>query len=109
MRPTFYNCLENESNPIYNFLFPQKPSLISKDEKENITCTMDDVRGNFLGTPAHGTTLDAVIVNKNFKRSADINENENGPYCKTLKIGLSHTFSSEPVCRCIDEMGERVD
>ena len=83
MRPTFYNCLENESNPIYNFLFPQKPSLISKDEKENIICTMDDVRGNFLGTPAHGTTLDAVIVNKNFKRSADINENENGPYRKT--------------------------
>ena len=39
-------------------------SLISKDQKENITCTMDDVRGDFLGPP-HGTTPAAVIANKN--------------------------------------------
>ena len=38
-------------------------SLISKDQKENITCTMDDVRGDFLGPP-HGTTPAAVIANK---------------------------------------------
>ena len=40
------------------------PSLISKDQKENIICTMDDVRGDFLGPP-HGTTPAAVIANKN--------------------------------------------
>ena len=38
--------------------------LISKDQKENITFTMDDVRGDFLGPP-HGTTPAAVIANKN--------------------------------------------
>ena len=38
--------------------------LISKDQKENITCTMDDVRGDLLGPP-HGTTPAAVIANKN--------------------------------------------
>ena len=40
-------------------------ALISKDQKENITCTMDDVRGDFLGPP-HGTTPAAVIANKNY-------------------------------------------
>ena len=39
------------------------PSLISKDKKENIICTMYDVRGDFLGPP-HGTTPAAVIANK---------------------------------------------
>ena len=39
------------------------PSLISKDHKENIICTIDDVRGDFLGPP-HGTTPAAVIANK---------------------------------------------
>ena len=29
----------------------------------NIICTMDDVRGDFLGPP-HGTTPAAVIANK---------------------------------------------
>ena len=38
--------------------------MISKDQKENITCTMDDVRGDFLGPP-QGTTPAAVIANKN--------------------------------------------
>ena len=37
---------------------------ISKDQKENQICTMDDVRGDFLGPP-HGTTPAAVIANKN--------------------------------------------
>ena len=41
--------LENESNPIIIFLFLKIPSLISKDEKENIICTIDDVRVDFLG------------------------------------------------------------
>ena len=36
----------------------------SKDQKKNIICTMDDVRGDFLGPP-HGTTPAAVIANKN--------------------------------------------
>ena len=36
---------------------------ISKDLNENIICTMDNVRGDFLGPP-HGTTPGAVIVNK---------------------------------------------
>ena len=39
-------------------------SVISRDQKKNIICTMDDVRGNFLG-PAHGTPPAAVIGNKN--------------------------------------------
>ena len=40
-------------------------SLIPKDQKKNIICTMDDVRGDFLGPP-HGTTPAAVIANKQF-------------------------------------------
>ena len=47
-----------------NFWFLRISSLISKDQKENIICTMDDVRGDFLGPP-HGTTPAAVIANKN--------------------------------------------
>ena len=35
-----------------------------KGSKENIICTMGDVRGDFLGPP-HGTTPAAVIANKN--------------------------------------------
>ena len=35
-----------------------------KGPKGNIICTMDDVRGDFLGPP-HGTTAAAVIANKN--------------------------------------------
>ena len=38
--------------------------MISKDQKENIICTLNDVRGGFLGPP-HGTTPAAVIANKN--------------------------------------------
>ena len=34
-----------------------------KGPKENIICTMDDVRGDFLGPP-HGTAPAAVIANK---------------------------------------------
>ena len=39
-------------------------SLISNDQKENSICTMDNVRGDFIGPP-HGTTPAAVIGNKN--------------------------------------------
>ena len=46
--------LENESKPIIILKFLKIPSLISTDQKENIICTMDDVRGDFLGPP-HGT------------------------------------------------------
>ena len=49
--------------PIVFFLFLSKPSLISKDQKENIICTIAVVRGDFLGPP-HGTTVAAVIANK---------------------------------------------
>ena len=34
-----------------------------KDLNKNIICTMDDVRGDFLG-PSHDTTPAAVIANK---------------------------------------------
>ena len=34
------------------------------DKNENIICTMDNVRGDFLGPP-HGTTPAAEIANKN--------------------------------------------
>ena len=40
--------LENISKPIINFLILRIFSLISKDRKENIICTMDDVRGDVL-------------------------------------------------------------
>ena len=56
--------LENESEPIIIFRFLRIPSLFSKDQKENIICTMDDIRGDFL-RPPHGTTPAAVIENKN--------------------------------------------
>ena len=46
-------------------------------------CTVDDVRGDFLGPP-HVTTPAAVIANKNklisFKSSEHINEKMGGPY-----------------------------
>ena len=55
------------------------PSLKSKDQKENIICTMDDVRGDILGPP-HSTTPAAVIANKNktgiLKSSEHIHEKE---------------------------------
>ena len=47
--------LENESKPIIIFLFLSIPSLISKDQKGNIICTKDDVRGDYLGPP-HSTS-----------------------------------------------------
>ena len=49
---------------------------------KNITCTMDDVRGDFLGQP-HGTTPAAVIAKfklRSFKSSEHIKEKGNGPY-----------------------------
>ena len=55
--------LENESKPIINFRFLRITSLISKDQKENIICTTDDIRGDLLGI-LHDTTPAAVIANK---------------------------------------------
>ena len=37
--------------------------MISKDQKENIICTMENVRGDILWPP-HGTTPAAVIANE---------------------------------------------
>ena len=37
--------------------------MISKDRKNDIICTMDDVGGDVLG-PIHGTMPAAVIANK---------------------------------------------
>ena len=39
-----------------NFKFLRMPWLILKDQKENIICTIDDERGDFLGPP-HGTIV----------------------------------------------------
>ena len=65
------------------FLFLKISSLISKDQKENIICTIDYVRGDLFGPP-HGTTPAAVIANKNklrsFKSSDHIFEKGDGPY-----------------------------
>ena len=61
--------IENESKPMIKFLYNFKDrlsSLISKDQKENIICTIADVRGDILGLP-HGTTPAAVIANKKLK------------------------------------------
>ena len=38
--------------------------MISKDQKENVICTMDDIRRYVLGPPL-GTPPAAVIANKN--------------------------------------------
>ena len=46
-----------------NVLLLPKDLTISKDRKKNIICTMDDIRGDFLG-PSHGTAPTAVIANK---------------------------------------------
>ena len=56
-------CLVNESIPKIIFRFLRIPSLTSNDQKENINCTMNDVRGDCL-RPPHGTTPAAVIENK---------------------------------------------
>ena len=47
---------ENKSKP-----FLRIPSLISKDQKENKVCTMDDVRGDVL-VPPRGTALEIVTA-----------------------------------------------
>ena len=49
--------LENESKPIIIFYFLRISLLITKDQKENIICTMDDVRGDILGLPNDATQL----------------------------------------------------
>ena len=54
--------VEKESQPITVY-FLRIPLLISKEQKENIICSMDDVRGDVLGPP-HGTTATEVIANK---------------------------------------------
>ena len=47
------------------FLISQNISADLKGPKrKNINCTMDDIRGLFLGMP-HGTTPAAVTTNKN--------------------------------------------
>ena len=46
-----------------DFLISRNTLTDLKGPKENIICTMDDVRGDVLGTP-HGTTPAAVIANK---------------------------------------------
>ena len=62
-----------------NVRFRRIPSLISKDQKDNIICTMDYVRGHFLGLP-HGTTPAALIANKiklsSFKSSEHIEKSD---------------------------------
>ena len=63
-------------------VFLRISSLITKDQTENIICTMDDVWGDFLGLP-HGTTPAAVLANKkvklsSFKSRDNINEKGDG-------------------------------
>ena len=65
------------------YQFPDFSSLTSKDKKEYVICTMNIVRGDFIGPP-HGTTPAAVITNeiklRFFKSSKHINEKGDGPY-----------------------------
>ena len=65
-----------------NFLISQNISADLKGPKVN--CTIDDVRGRFIGLP-HGTTPAAVTKNKNikmssYKSSENIQKKEDGPY-----------------------------
>ena len=55
--------LENESQPIKKFCFLKISSLILKDQRESIICTMVEVRGDIF-RPPHGTTPAAIIANK---------------------------------------------
>ena len=48
---------------VQKFEILQISSLILTDQKKNIICTMNYIRGDFLGPP-HGTTPAAVIANK---------------------------------------------
>ena len=58
--------------------------MISKDQKENIICTMDGVRGDVLWSPHHTKSV-VAITNKpkdqlSFKRSRENwGENEGDP------------------------------
>ena len=74
-------------NLLISFVFPEYPPW-----SQRTVCTMDDVRGDFLGPP-HGRTPAAVIAIKlkvsSFKGSDDIYENQNGPYHSTLSVGQS--------------------
>ena len=67
-----------------------------KAPNENIICTMEDVRGDFLG-PLHGTTPAAVIINKiklrSFNSSEHINEEGDGPYRGFGYLSLFSCFS----------------
>ena len=73
MGPNILKCwLENESKLII-ILISQNIIADLKGPKENIICTMADVRGDLLGPP-HGTTPAAVIGNKNKTSSKHINE-----------------------------------
>ena len=66
------------------FLISQNISADLKGPNSKIkNCTMEDLRGLFLGMP-HGTTPAAVTTNKNiimcsFKSSGDIQKKEGGP------------------------------
>ena len=55
----FKRWLEHEFKLIINFRFLRISSLISKEQKENIICTMYDVRGDLFGQP-HGTTYSFI-------------------------------------------------
>ena len=59
------NCLEYIGLNIYiKILISQNISAdLINDQKNNINCTIDDVRGCFLGLP-HGTTPAAVTTNE---------------------------------------------
>ena len=59
--------------------------MISKDQKKNINCNMEDVRYYFFGPP-HSTTPASVTTNKNtkvrsFKCGLNIQKKEGGPDC----------------------------
>ena len=74
-------------------------SRIPKDQKKNIICTMDDVRGDFLG-PQHGTTPAAVIANTCILDPSEAvkhSKREDGPYC-TFSEKLFWLSSSNTSC-----------
>ena len=56
-------CLEYMGLNINKFLISQNISADLQGPKKNINCTMDDVRGCFLGLP-HSTTPAAVAKSK---------------------------------------------
>ena len=70
--------LEYESKPIIYFWFLRIFTLSSKDQKQNMNCTMLDVWGDVLRRPH--CTPPAAVKAVSFKSNENIHKKEDGSY-----------------------------